>query len=662
MRKSAARLKAASCVLHTITQRRAAPSASPTASWDLNLRAMLNAFDMPWTHPRHLPIRHKHTSSALMDNISRDSDNRLVSRPVSPLQNSSTVFKGPLASLNLGDHVALSDLDRAIADRKAESAFSVFTTLVHKNAYIPLQLCSALYSLLTFAKYIGGRGKVANFRGRQIQQVFKYVETEFELPRAQFVANAEIIPIEPYKLLQKYVRNHHTTQAWSVYQQMTDEQRKKVSRNTYLQLMVTIFKDPSLSQADRERHLALIASQHASIPENNRSLTANEIQLAGEVCYLYDQGNRPAAYSLMMQSWDDGWLSPDAVNELIWRAVNYHDTSGARRLLEVIRLDENYDQALYEISFANIMAALHSHHKNRAALELFSNLIASGRPPSIRIFNRALSIFADIRAAQEADTTFDTILRLGIKPDEATFNELIRVHKNKGNVHAAVDYYYKMASYDYIQPNAYIFSALIELYAVRRDLPNVLRWFQTMLLKDVEPNEVIISCVMKAFQTRRRRKEDVEDILTHIMTHAQAAGLKADALLFNLHLVISGTARGLKGAFDVHHEMLSRLVKPNVYTYTTLIDICGKNGEYETAQRIFDLMKESRDYKPNTVTYCAMMMLWVRSNDRSKLHEIVQEFEQERALDITGRLWEDPHVIERIRSLIESPPHALPSQ
>ncbi|ORZ03508.1 hypothetical protein BCR43DRAFT_467124 [Syncephalastrum racemosum] len=584
---------------------------------------------MPWTHPNHSSNRQKHTSSALLDNAVRGNNKRLASGPVSPLQNSSTVFKGPLASLNLGDHVALSDLDRAIADRKAESAFSVFTTLTHKNAYIPLQLCSALYSLLAFAKYIGGRGKVASFRGRQIQQLFNYVETEFELPRAQFVANAEVIPIESYKLLQKFIRNRRTASAWSVYLQMTDEERKRVSRNTYLQLMVNIFKSPSLSQTERENHLAFIAAQHASIPDNDRCLTANEIQLAGE---------------------------------LVWRAVNYHDTSGARRLLEVVRLDEKYDQTLYEVSFVNIMAALHSHRKNRAALELFSNLIASGRPPSIRVFNRALSIFADIRAAQEADTTFDTILRLGIKPDEATFAELIRVHKNKGNVHAAVDYYYRLADYDHIRPNAYIFSALIELYAVRRDLPNVLRWFQTMLLKGVQPNEVIVSCVMKAFQTSRRRKEDLEDILTHIMAHAQAAGLKADALLFNLHLVISGAARGLKGAFDVHHEMLSRLVKPNVYTYTTLIDICGKNGEYETAERIFGLMKESQDSKPNTVTYCAMMMVWARSGDKDKLHQIAQEFEQERVLDVTGRLWEDPHIIERIQTMLEASPHSLPSE
>lgn len=82
----------------------------------------------------------------------------------------------------------------------------------------------------------------------------------------------------------------------------------------------------------------------------------------------------------------------------------------------------------------------------------------------------------------------------------------------------------------------------------------------------------------------------------------------------------------IEATHTIHRNMLQNLVEPNTYTNTMLIDICGKNRMPNSAEKIFNLMKKSTKYRPNTVTYTVMMDIWKKAERKEKFQSIVFEF------------------------------------
>ncbi|RUS17802.1 hypothetical protein BC937DRAFT_89484 [Endogone sp. FLAS-F59071] len=89
-------------------------------------------------------------------------------------------------------------------------------------------------------------------------------------------------------------------------------------------------------------------------------------------------------------------------------------------------------------------------------------------------------------------------------------------------------------------------------------------------------------------------------------------------------------------ALELHAEMIRDGTQPNVYTYTALIDGCARNGQLDTATKIFQLMRESDKFRPNAHTYCAMMDAYAKhgrldmvETTFAEMLEVMEEEEEE---------------------------------
>ncbi|KAI8139608.1 hypothetical protein BJV82DRAFT_521646 [Fennellomyces sp. T-0311] len=526
-------------------------------------------------------------------------------------------LRGPFSIFNLSHHVSFDNLERSIQLKQAENAWSLFTTLASREGerYIPLPLCSALYSLLTFAKTLSGHGKVSAYRQKQIDELLSYVEEEFEMPRSQFMAGAQVIPIPAYKLLMRAIKRQNRRTAWAIFYDMANDADAiaEIPRGAIFKLM--------------------------SLIQDDLKLDARE-----KIYHLFATDDSRAAHGMMMQMDKD--MSSSVLAELVWRSVEFKAVKAARELLfsvQARRKERNKAVGPDEAAYISLMNTYRDQKMYTKALEIFEWLLRDGVPPSIHAFNAALNVFADQGEIDKAKYMFESLTQMGIMPDSATFSELIKVHTATGDVRSAIEYYHMMREKYEIQPNLYAYSLIIDAFAKRNDVRSVIRWFQSMLRHDVTPNHIIINNVLKAFKRQSKRHPNMGEAVMRIAAQARAAGVKADAALYTVLLQVQAQINGLSGALSTHREMLDRLIEPNVYTYTVLIHTCGMFDAPDAAERIFELMKQSQ-HPPTTVTYCAMMDVLSKAQQHRQLRDLVREFQAKSEMDRDGRLQIDAKV------------------
>ncbi|KAI9314451.1 hypothetical protein BX666DRAFT_1966767 [Dichotomocladium elegans] len=673
MRRSAWHLKDASSAI--LRARSARLSCTPSCNWDSHLRALLRAFDTPWT--QHSRRRHYHQSTIPTTTCSSHcrNSNDCHSPLFSPRYFSSIVLttseqqqqqqqqqqlqqqqqqkrswtrqRGenpaplpePLSVFNLSCKLELADLERAIALRKADSAWSIFSTL-SSGQYIPLPLCASLYSVLTFAKTLAEKESTSSYRQGQINELCEYVESTFEIPRTQFSTMAEVIPVPTHKLLLRAVRYGHIRTSWLIYRGI-EKDVEILPRSTVLQLMSLVQRDIRINSFERKRRMDYIARRHEGVEENGRALTAEELLNIGKVYYHFDLGDVRTAHGLMMMQAPT--ISPNALAELVWRAVEFKALKPAWDLVRAIERPEQ----LHEMAFANLISAYRKKKNYTQALEIFEDMLKRGLKPSVRSFNEVIHVYADKGLVDKADAMLNAMQELQIPADIATYGLMIRAKAESGDMRSAIQCYFSMQKQG-VEPNVYIFGLFINAFAQKSDIHSVLRWFSSMLKRQIPVNEVIATSVLKAFRTRRKRL--MNEAIISISDHVLASGIKVNTVLYTILLMVKADLSGLAGALSVHREMLARCIEPNTYTYTVLMHVCGAYKAPDLALQIFDLMKRSRDHRPDTITYIAMMDVWLKARQVDKAREVLKEFMSESKKD-PDRLWMDDRVHHYICTL-----------
>ncbi|KAI7883395.1 uncharacterized protein EV154DRAFT_522725 [Mucor mucedo] len=667
MRKSTTHLKDVSRFLSTPVDSGKSSVIPTTCRRNSHLSALLNAFPLEKQQQRLIPnnrrstlIRTMSTSTATIENLPialppvTASFKRNVITPT-PTTTAASRLQGSLSLFNLSDTVVLADLDHAIQIRNADKAWSLFITLASKqDDTIPFNMCCSLYSLLDFCKRLAGGAKQATkLRQRQLDQLLDYVQQNNS--SLLFLSSIQEIPISSHKQLLRAIRVEDQREAWHLFYRLhkASVTIDKLPRNTCIKLMVFMMKDRTLDKNQLKSRLQLIALHGAGTSEfDSRYMSAADVLRIANICHGYEK-SETFAHNLIdefvvgifkkKQS-----IRADALDELIWRILVNQDISKAHQVLDTVQAKYADKVDVNEMVFVNLMNAYRRQKNYHESLKLFEKLLEEKNTrPTIKSFNAVLQIFAVQGSADRASYIFETMNHLGVIPDISSYTELIRA--NAHNLKTCIYYYNKMRQNE-LKPNVYTYSALIEASSRRNDIKSVLEWFQTMLDENVQPNQVVISCILKSLSKQHSEYPNMPEAVIQIAHQAAMAGIKTDAALYTILLKMQAESIGIEGALKIHRDMLAQSVEPNAYTYTILINACGKFRMPETAEKIFDLMKNSARHQPNTVTYTVLMDAWSIADRRDKVEGLISEFLKECKSDKSGRLWLDTRIRERLKS------------
>lgn len=669
MRKSTTHLKDVSRFLSTTVDSGKSSVIPTTCKRNSHLSALLNAFPLENqqqqrlipNNRRSILIRALSTSAATIESLPitlPPVTTMLKNPPITTTLTTTTSsrLQGTLNLFNLSDTVVLADLDHAIQTRNADKAWSLFITLAsRKDDTIPFNMCCSLYSLLNFCKRLAGGAKQATkLRQRQLDQLLNYAERNNS--SLLFLSSIQEIPISSHKQLLRAIRVEDQKEAWHLFYRLhkaSSPSIDKLPRNTCIKLMVFMMKDKNLDKNQLKSRLQLIALHGAGTSEfDSRYMSAADVLRIANICYGYEK-SESTAHNLI-DEFVVGILKKkqsiraDALDELIWRILVNQDISKAHQVLDTIQEKYADKVDVNEMVFVNLMNAYRRQKNYHESLKLFEKLLEEKNTrPTIKAFNSILQIFGVQGSSERAAYIFESMNQLGVIPDASTYTELIRA--NAHNLKACVYYYNKMRQNE-IAPNVYTYSALIEASSRRNDIKSVLGWFQTMLDENVQPNQVVISCILKSLSKQHNEYPNMPEAVIQIAHQAAMAGIKTDAALYTILLKMQAESIGIEGALKIHRDMLAQSVEPNAYTYTILINACGKYRMPETAEKIFDLMKNSTRHQPNTVTYTVLMDAWSIADRRDKVEALIFDFLKVCKSDKTGKLWLDTRIRERLKS------------
>ncbi|KAI7868700.1 hypothetical protein BDF14DRAFT_1789902 [Spinellus fusiger] len=636
MRKSTAHVNKASTLLLSAKQERPRPTIIASCCWQTHLNALLRAFDSPLSKTRPVtrwtklhPLRHRTYTTTLKTEP--------LTKKIPKIKHLPRDLEGPLGVFNISN-IELAHLDLSIRKGDASGAWAQFNTLCLLNKRIPLDLCCSLYSLIRFAGELAKSQTVYSDRHSQLEDLLGYVETVLGESSAVLLSNSQVIPIPLYKLLMRAIAQRNGSDAWTIFMKMKRGENKRIKRIYYLKLIALIQKDSSLSLEECQSRMSLIAMAHCDIEESGRTLTASDILWLGKIYHLYSEGRLREGYTAV-NAFINIPGTHDGIEEMIWQLLQLEQLDLATNIFDRTKEFIVHTEQMY----VNFMRVYTRHRRCRGALWHFEKMLAMGTTPTLKSFNALLHTFSEQREKERACNMLDTMHSLGIVPDVTTYSEIMRVHGRMGEPRASVVYYDLMRRAG-IKPNTYSFSIIIDAFAAREDIPRVIRWFEIMLENEVRPNEVIISCVMKAFQQQDDPNLAIASM--QIAKHALASGIKFDLVLYTMFLKIHACTSGFSGILSFHSDMIKEHISPNVYTYNVLMDVCGKYGMYDTAQQIFELMKETEHQQPNTVTYTILMDLWTKARRPDKVQLLVDEFNEEIKHAKSSRLWVDPVIEE----------------
>jgi pentatricopeptide repeat protein len=670
MRKSTTHLKDVSRLLSTtVDNGNVIPTTSTCRRNSHLLRTWLHAFPQQNLFSTHLipqnrrsvmipTLRTMSTSSALIEKLptSLTAPFETQDSEIHHQKKSATDrLYGSLKLFNFTDRLSLADLDVAIQARNADKAWSIFITLASQDdEFIPLTLCCSLYALLTYAKkLVGSTSKTKKLRQKQLSQLLDYVQLQSSTEL--FLSSVPTIPITTHKLLLRAIRTNDHREAWVVFFRLHKESQHKLPRTLCLKLMLLMMKDKSLDKNQLKIRLQLIALHGAGTSEfDDRYLSAADLGRLAHICHGYQNNKKLTAHELIDQfvsglTKKKQSIRADALDELIWRIIGHGDITKAQQVLETVQTSLSGRVEINEMVFVNLMNVYRKQKKYIESLKLFEQLLETRKRPTIRAFNAVLQIFAAQGSADRAAYIFESMIQLDVDPDAATYTEMIRANAHAGHIKTCIHFYNKMLQ-SRIKPNVYTYSALIEASSRRNDIKSILRWFQIMISEKVEPNEVIISSILKSLSKHSNDYPNLSEAVLQIAHQAAIAGVKTDAALYTILLKMQAESVGLEGALKIHRDMLAQSIEPNAYTYTILIDACGRSKMPETAEKIFELMKKSTKHKPNTVTYTALMDAWIKAENREKAHSLGLEFLKECKSDKTGRFWLDSKIRDRLKS------------
>lgn len=214
-----------------------------------------------------------------------------------------------------------------------------------------------------------------------------------------------------------------------------------------------------------------------------------------------------------------------------------------------------------------------------------------GVAPDLVTYNTLLSALAamDRPHFERAVRVKNHMEQRGLHCNEVSYNALMAAAAKSDRVEEAFEVYDEMISRG-LKPNCECFTTLITLCGRANLLDKAFQVHEHMLASDIKPNVITYNALLTA--CRGCGDGDVDRAL-------------------DLLEVMRNTPR----------------CDPDVITYSTVIDVLGRNERFDEMKRLFKQMQEE-GIKPNLVTYTSMIAAMTRTSRLEEAIRILQDMER----------------------------------
>lgn len=440
---------------------------------------------------------------------------------------------------------------------------------------------------------------------RELLKTFTGIKPEEESPEAQFIAtvarrsreqkandNAVGSQDVDREEIQTLATNRPIEQVWAEYQQRIMED-KELTDQDFIRLCMAIKKE--LKGKIAIQRLQSVLREIHRRKKNEKTFVRACNMLMHLFIVQNDLNSAKLVLDGMMQS--NYTPSETTIRSLLYGISTFGNVADVHDLYN--RLNEKgICPRTAEFYRFLILTCSRLHNLQSARAYFAKALSVEGLSQDADVYQAMFLALKDHGKAEDALELYEDMKKQGIKTTTATCHVLLETLRKKGDI-AACDRLFEEAVQSGVELNASHFLAMgwEPLKALEKmkelGIPCNTRSYNTFLSDYIKRNEFMGA--LQIFQSMRN--SDVEmDTATYSMI---------------IDTLAKDREQPVEAVYDLYSEMKENNVAPDVRVYTSLLNACAREENYERATTFFQEMQEHK-VEPNVYTFNSMFTLLAR--------------------------------------------------
>ncbi|WWC69167.1 uncharacterized protein I206_103103 [Kwoniella pini CBS 10737] len=329
---------------------------------------------------------------------------------------------------------------------------------------------------------------------------------------------------------------------------------------------------------------------------------------------------------LMTESTSDAWTLYQRVCQA-YPNFTHHALSQAMRLAgQAGWIEEEkriWDQLStnYKPTFRDRLTAAEYHaYRGRVAdtmsfLETRVGKDFESRPQALQVLFNA---YINANNTKGAESVLKQINRLD--PQIYPFNALLQLYADQTNVEAAVRLFDELSNHSTLRPDIHSYTALISLFAHRRDPVNAENVLNAMIDAGITPDAIAYAAMLNA------EVENGDWIAAMKRYQSLSDDVKSDrsvsSSILKALVLLSSPMEHVMGVFR-------RISNPNRHAWALVIQSASDASEMEVARELYeemdDLAKANKGPKPDAYAYSILLHGYMRLGDGQSARAVYDE-------------------------------------
>ncbi|XP_058085535.1 pentatricopeptide repeat-containing protein At5g46580, chloroplastic [Magnolia sinica] len=214
---------------------------------------------------------------------------------------------------------------------------------------------------------------------------------------------------------------------------------------------------------------------------------------------------------------------------------------------------------------------------------------------------------------------FEKMYRTGLVPDEVTYSTVLDVYARMGKVEEVLSLYERGRAGGW-KPDPVAFAVLGRMFGEAADYDGIQYVLQEMKAVGVEPNLVVYNTLLEAMG-----KAGKPGLARSLFEEMVVAGVTPNEKTLTALVKIYGKARWGRDALQLWEQMRLKRWPMDFILYNTLLSMCADLGLEEEAEQLFEDMKGSKQCRPDSWSYTAMLNIY---GSGGKVDEAMRLFEE----------------------------------
>eukprot|EP01006_Ploeotia_vitrea_P019100 TRINITY_DN51183_c0_g2_i1.p1 TRINITY_DN51183_c0_g2~~TRINITY_DN51183_c0_g2_i1.p1 ORF type:complete len:798 (-),score=74.75 TRINITY_DN51183_c0_g2_i1:96-2489(-) len=241
------------------------------------------------------------------------------------------------------------------------------------------------------------------------------------------------------------------------------------------------------------------------------------------------------------------------------------------------------------------------------AQELFSEAKSFNIPPDVDLYNALLNVQA-VAADETIFKTFQDMQELTIKPNQLTFNTLMKACETIKNPEKAFELYEEMLSPQcHVKPDTTTYNTLMDVCCIKQDTPRAADLLMDMKNTGVPISVTTYNRIMNVFA--QANHDGIVDLFKAISKDGPRPNLESHTILLSYYC-----KKMDPGILTVFDDMKQQGVEPDLQAYNIMLQYCAAMRDKRKSLKFFEELK-IRGLDADVDTYNALMSVFAESGD-----------------------------------------------